>query len=231
MLNRWMRYAPIRDRLAQARGPILEVGSGSIGLGEFVSHPFVGCDLGFDRRHFTSHIRPVGASAMHLPFRSDAFDVVVCLDVLEHVPRQDRRAAVAELIRVSRRLVIVAAPMGGVAKGADLLLAAAYAAAGASTPGWLEEHVALAHEFPSTDELESTLGALQARYAVLPGEAAAFHVALTLLEAVGPLQRLTGKLSRRPWNARLWPLLALANRTGSYRRYYCIDKAADAAPA
>ena len=48
--------------------------------------------------------------ARRLPFPDDAFDVVCCSDVLEHVPEGDRGAVLAELFRVARRLVITAGP-------------------------------------------------------------------------------------------------------------------------
>jgi methyltransferase family protein len=41
----------------------------------------------------------------------DAFDVVVCLDVLERVPWRDRPRALHELARVARRHVVVAAAL------------------------------------------------------------------------------------------------------------------------
>lgn len=43
-----------------------------------------------------------------LPFRDDAFDVVVCLDVLEHL--ENVHTALDELIRCSRKLIIVSLP-------------------------------------------------------------------------------------------------------------------------
>jgi hypothetical protein len=45
-----------------------------------------------------------------LPFSNHAFDLVSSVDVLEHVPPVARPKVLAEALRVSRRLVVVAAP-------------------------------------------------------------------------------------------------------------------------
>lgn len=49
------------------------------------------------------------ASLDALPFAAGAFDVVVCTEVLEHLPAPDR--ALAELRRVARRGVVVTVPL------------------------------------------------------------------------------------------------------------------------
>src|SRR6185503_7534180 len=54
-----------------------------------------------------SFVRGDGSAS---PFRSDAVDVVVALDVLEHVAPARRAALVAEALRVAARAVVIAAP-------------------------------------------------------------------------------------------------------------------------
>lgn len=47
-----------------------------------------------------------------LPFDDDSFEVAVSVDVLEHIPSQERRRHVEELARVARRRVILCCPLG-----------------------------------------------------------------------------------------------------------------------
>lgn len=54
----------------------------------------------------------VRASAEALPFADRSFDLVSCVDVLEHLPPWRRPHLLGELRRVAARLVVVAAPFG-----------------------------------------------------------------------------------------------------------------------
>ena len=53
----------------------------------------------------------VMADATALPFSRGQFDVIVCLDVMEHIPAHLRVAAIGEMARVSGRMVVVACPV------------------------------------------------------------------------------------------------------------------------
>jgi hypothetical protein len=47
----------------------------------------------------------------HLPFRDNIFDVVVAVDVLEHIPKNLRSKAIRELRRVSKESIILHVPL------------------------------------------------------------------------------------------------------------------------
>ena len=81
------------------------------------------------------------ADGTRLPFGDGAFDAVVSSDVLEHVAPEGRDAFLAELTRVSRDLVVVAAPFDTAGVAGCEELARRYALFSAEVPQpQLEEH-------------------------------------------------------------------------------------------
>src|SRR5438067_2082644 len=82
---------------------ILDIGCGTGAMsqkmeqwGTVVSADFSPLALGYSRRRNLTHL--CAADAMRLPFRDGSFDVVVALDILEHLP--DDAAALREFQRV-----------------------------------------------------------------------------------------------------------------------------------
>lgn len=53
----------------------------------------------------------VQANGLHLPFASGTFDLVACLDTLEHVPALQRGELVTELYRASDDFVVITTPV------------------------------------------------------------------------------------------------------------------------
>ena len=77
-----------------------------------------------------------------IPFESDSFDAVVSLDTLEHVPPTDRPQFMREIVRVSRRHVIVSAPYGSAEHRAyEQKLDALYTQTFGTPHNYLNEHV------------------------------------------------------------------------------------------
>jgi hypothetical protein len=143
MLNWAARYFPIlrvlRQQLADTDS-LLEIGSGSVGIGQFRHVPFVGCDLSFDCRP-KAPMLPVVASGATLPFADRSFDGVVASDVLEHVPPDQRGVVVREALRVTRKVAVFGFPSGYTALECDHQLAQVYDRRRFARPQWLREHL------------------------------------------------------------------------------------------
>jgi len=162
-----------------------------------------------------------------LPFADAAFDVVLALDLLEHIAPQDRARALSELRRVAARTLIVGCPCGVEGERADQRLADYYRRRRAPLPGWLVEH--LDHGLPDAREL---LAAAQERdeVVVVPNASARSHERVlrweaTPIVALGALRAgdLLRGLLRRPGRPRTIAIALLAliggrNKAPTYRQ-------------
>jgi Methyltransferase domain len=143
VLNWITRYAPVADVVldgsGRLHGSLLDVGSGSVGFACVGgSEPFVGIDIDFWGPPAPT-MMAVRSRPGRLPFSDAAFDTVISLDALEHVPPGDRAGFVAEIARVAARRAIVACPCDE-AGALDELLRRMYRRRGEAEPGWLDEH-------------------------------------------------------------------------------------------
>ncbi len=85
--------------------------------------------------------RYVRGSGLALPFPARSVDIAFCCDVLEHIPAADRDRFLAELARVSRVGVVVAAPFAHPAVDrAETLIDAIHREFFGSPHPWLDEH-------------------------------------------------------------------------------------------
>ena len=92
--------------LITGKGTILDVGGSLKELRHFVNHPITTVDV-------------IGGDVIYqgndLPFKENSFDIVVSLDTIEHVPAENRPQFLSEALRVAKKQVIIAAPMGTLA--------------------------------------------------------------------------------------------------------------------
>ncbi len=217
MLNRAARFFPILQELRfhlPDGGAVLEVGSGSMGLGEFWKIPFVGCDLSFSSRP-VANMRAVQCSAHQLPFRDRSFDAVVVSDVMEHIPPGLRKQVVSEVLRVSRRVAVFGHPCGPAAFELDRKLCYAYQSRRLPTPVWLEEH--MLHPFPDEDLFRDLPPRWTKR--TIPNESLRFHYWMMRTE----MSRLCDFCLRA--SLKVMPrlvewFLRKANREPSYRKLF-----------
>ena len=124
---------------------ILEVGSGSAGITEFLAHRVTGVDPAFERtaERRSPLLDPVVAAADALPFPDAAFDVVLSLEMLEHVPSQMREPCLSEMFRVLRPggRMVVTFPSDETAARLDAWLNEAFRRRAGFEHPWSSEHL------------------------------------------------------------------------------------------
>ena len=166
MLNQAVRYSHIIQILRRygcidPSVRILEVGSGSIGLGDYVKSRFIGCDI--ELRNISPYLLPVIGSSHQLPFKDSSFDVTTSSDMLEHLANENRLEAICELLRVSRRIVVIATPCGRESELCERKIASLYSRAHKKQPEWLTEHLV---NGPPDEELISSILSAKKKYCI-----------------------------------------------------------------
>ena len=111
---------------------VLDVGGGITGIKFFTNNTVKTLDV------VESDIK-VGPG--ELPFPKGSWDVVTCVDVLEHIPPKDRKKFIEDLYEVASKRVIIAAPYGSKPhEEAEKKLSAEIKKKGKSV-AFLEEHI------------------------------------------------------------------------------------------
>jgi Methyltransferase domain len=200
VLNHLLRYQPVVRQVEATPGrTLLEVGSGSRGIARYVSARWelTACDIDF-ADYAAPIVGPAGranrveASVLQLPFADGSFDVVVALDLLEHLDSAARPQALMQLRRVTKRCLIVGCPTGAAALRSDERLARFYRRISRPVPVWLEEH--LCNGFPDVATLTKHLSD-GGELLVARNEGLIAHALISRAEALPILWRLTASLS------------------------------------
>lgn len=99
---------------------LLDVGCGKGEPAEFINWKGVYQSVGLDS--FEPYLRLcqkdkihnayIQGDVRHLPFTNKSFDLVLCLEVLEHLEKQDGENLLQELERVATRQIILSTPAG-----------------------------------------------------------------------------------------------------------------------
>jgi SAM-dependent methyltransferase len=160
-----LRYRAVLELIEPLYRPdlrILEVGSGAIGVTGFLNFPVIGVDTAFERTDTgaTPYLTRVEASADALPFESGSFDVVISVEMLEHIPASARPRVLGEMFRMLRPggRMVVTFPADAAARELDLKLNAAYRKRYGVDHPWVAEHIA--EGVPSTAETVELMRAI-----------------------------------------------------------------------
>lgn len=225
MINQLIRYEPALRMIASSGfDKICEIGSGQNGICKFLDQKIVGVDINFkdyqDQGEIRIHsnLRPVfGDILAGTGFRDKEFDLVICVDMLEHIPKLDRQRAIQEILRIGKHAYI-ALPEGQPALACDRWLADFLVRRGRTPPEWLFEH--LDHDFPEAFEVGHILNAIpDVVYTTSVNDNVAFHKLVVLLE-IYKFARFSDRISRRGW---LRNFLRPFNAGQTYRRIYVVS--------
>lgn len=140
-----LRYLPIVSDIKKnfkAGASILDVGSGDSGLFTYIDKGYKVTATDIDvKKNTDTKVKMVQASAEDLPFKSDSFDAVVSVDMMEHLPDEIREGAVSEMIRVARDRVYIAFPRGKMSYEVDKFLSKYYYSTHKKELEFLNEHI------------------------------------------------------------------------------------------
>ncbi len=202
--DRYQRFraaAELIDQLAAGRSlGVLDVGGFDNALAAFLP--------AHDLRPWPGLVRPE-SGGLGLPEASQ--DVVVALDVLEHVPPAERRFFLGELARVSRLALVVGFPVAAAAPAESFVRQLTGSA-------WLAEHQE--HGLPEPAEVEAVLDDLGLIYDRHPNACLPSWTAMMLLMHGVQDQALRGRISAF-FNQQY---CALENREPAYRYIYVCRK-------
>jgi len=224
-----LRYRAVLDLLADRWRPdmrVLEVGSGSGGAAEWLRHEVIGVDTSFERtaERGRRNLVETPGSVTAIPLPDGSFDAVLCVEMLEHIPAEERPRAIEELVRVlapGGRLILTF-PSGAAALALDHWLADAYAARHGKPHPWATEHLALG--VPDADEIAALARATGANVDIRSHAWGPGWRFMHDLYTVGRGLPLTWPLFHRPFVSLVYQVLARLNGEPSYRAIVVVDR-------
>lgn len=221
-----LRYLPIVSYLKEKKlenTKILEVGSGSLGIVPYLKKPIDGLDLDFSGPQ-TPLLNKIKGSSLDLPFRKNSYDVVICVDTLEHIEKEKREKAITEVLKVAKRLGIITVPVGSLSELQDKKLDILYRKVFNQKNNFLSEHVK--NGLPQTDEilviLDRVLGKLDKKAKITSYPLLNLKVREILMKTWISKNRFIYYTYLKGYLL-LLPLLRLANWGNCYRRMFVVE--------
>ncbi len=136
---------------------ILDAGCGEYGLAAFMPGANItGVDI-LPKDAVDPRLKYIHGSIIDLPFEPQAFDLAVSVDVLEHLPVELRPDAITQLVKVTKRAIIITFPDGERARKIDSDFECELKKRKMPLPDWLEEH--LAQRYPEAGEITAEIEA------------------------------------------------------------------------
>lgn len=143
-----LRYLPVVEWIrrkfkiqnSKLKISVLEVGSGGLGIVPYLNRPVTGVDVQFDKP-IHPMLKPETGDATKLEFANDSFDIVLSVDMLEHLPKEKRKKAIDEMVRVAKKAVVVGVPCGTLSLVHDKQIQESYKKRFGKEFPFAEEHI------------------------------------------------------------------------------------------
>lgn len=148
-----LRYLPVVTEIKKAGledSKMLEIGSGSLGIVPYLRRKIDGIDVDFSGPK-TDLLNKIRGKADQLPFKKNSYDVCISVDVLEHLPSQNREKAVYEMLRVAKKIAIIVVPAGSYSERQDKQIKKIWDEVFNKENQFLEEH--LRYGLPQPEEI------------------------------------------------------------------------------
>ncbi len=186
MLNWRVRYHRLIEANPELHDPsvsVVEVGSAKASLANFLGRPVTVVDPAGGAAALPNLTIAPG-NLLALPFSDGQADVVVCVDNLAPLAPAHRVAAIAELLRVARRKVLISCPCHKWAFEGERQLEASLTRLGITTPDWLARH--LRNGLPDIQHILAPIIASNFEFEVSGNETMTQHYAAIALDFFYP---------------------------------------------
>ncbi len=217
-----LRYLPIVDSIKKSykeTDTILEVGSEITGITTYFQKTVTGVDVDFDLSKKNKYLKPVKGSATDLPFENKSFDFVLSVDMLEHIQPKMRTKAIMEMMRVTRKKMYLAFPMGKTSEQIDQELHKYFLEKRGQEYPYLLEHVTLG--LPDYREVKKVLDSSD-EFQIREYNNTNIKLWKLLLKWGLSGERLKSSLYRRA--LLLMPLLKHMNFGTTYRKLFILER-------
>jgi len=142
--DRAVRYRPIIKYLKHKYGSspltILEVGCGEYSIGLYDGFSVSGLDIRPTKNPAFLN-KYIEGSILDVDMDDDSYDVVISVDVLEHIRPKDRDTAISKMLSLARKEVLLVYPCGKKSEDLDVKLYDAYKNRVSDYHIWFEEHL------------------------------------------------------------------------------------------
>src|SRR3989304_2049383 len=148
-----LRYLPVVAEIKKSglMDPnILEIGSGSLGITPYLKRNIDGLDIDFSGPT-SNFLNKIKGQADNLPFRKNSYDIAISVDVIEHLPKNQRERAIFEQLRITQKLAVIVVPVGKLSEDQDRQLYAHWNKIFKTRNQFLQEHIE--NGLPLVDEI------------------------------------------------------------------------------